>query len=204
MTKKKYAKAYDVFARIAKSNKKSTECLKEIEALKVKELTNKTDNDSKEDNTDELESCDELELQKLHNKDTTSDVDEHEASQQQQLAKPLQKSNEKISFLQTIKILFTTRKIVLQFLVTLLNWLTNSLVYYGISYNTSDLSGNPYLNFSLSAFVELLSVIMCQLTLERFGRKRPYCIAMLLSGLSLLCVMFIPASNIMLFIFFEK
>jgi MFS transporter, OCT family, solute carrier family 22 (organic cation transporter), member 4/5 len=73
------------------------------------------------------------------------------------------------------------------------------MVYYGISYNTTDLSGDPYLNFSLSAFVELLAVILGHVTLERYGRKWPYCIAMFLSGFSLLLIMFVPARKLTLF-----
>ena len=76
--------------------------------------------------------------------------------------------------------------------VTLLNWLTNTLVYYGISFNTSELAGDPYLNFALSVFVELIAILMCQLTLERFGRKKPYAINMAITGIALMLIQFIP------------
>lgn len=72
------------------------------------------------------------------------------------------------------------------------NWLTNSLVYYGISFNTSDLVGDPYFNFGLSIIVELIAIIGTHFTLERFGRKIPYSINMLMTGVSLLCVLFVP------------
>ncbi len=182
MTKQKYGKAHKVFERIAKSNKKPTDCLKEIEALKFKDLENQ-----------EKSPDSEVELQKLNNEPSAEQEPKYVNEPKQGFL------NERITFLQTIKILFTTKKIVIGSMVTFLNWLTNSLVYYGISYNTSDLSGDPYINFSLSAFVELLSVVMCQLTLERFGRKRPYCIAMLLAGVSLLMVGFVPAGKIKIF-----
>ena len=52
--------------------------------------------------------------------------------------------------------------------------LANTLVYYGISYNTSDLFGNPYLNFTLSVTVELLAVFLSYFAFEKIGRKKPY------------------------------
>jgi OCT family organic cation transporter-like MFS transporter 4/5 len=67
--------------------------------------------------------------------------------------------------------------------VSLINWLVNTLVYYGISFNTSELAGDPYLNFTLSAAVEIIAITCCHLTLDRFGRKKPYAINMILSGI---------------------
>jgi OCT family organic cation transporter-like MFS transporter 4/5 len=93
-----------------------------------------------------------------------------------------------------MKVFFKSRKLVLVSFVTLLNWLTNTLVYYGISFNTTDLVGDPYLNFTLSILVELCAIIACQLTLERFGRKIPYSLNMSISGLALISVMFVPKS----------
>jgi OCT family organic cation transporter-like MFS transporter 4/5 len=57
-----------------------------------------------------------------------------------------------------------------------------SKVYYGISFNTSELAGDPYVNFTLSAAVEVVAITCCHLTLDRFGRKKPYAFNMLLSG----------------------
>ena len=73
-----------------------------------------------------------------------------------------------------------------------MNWLTNTLVYYGISFNTTELVGDPYLNFGLSVLVELIAIITTHVTLERYGRKVPYSINMALTGVSLLFVLFIP------------
>ena len=47
---------------------------------------------------------------------------------------------------------------------------------------TSQLAGNPYLNFTHFAF-------------EKFGRKIPYVLSMGLAGISLLGVLFIPKCN---------
>ena len=97
--------------------------------------------------------------------------------------------------MQTIMVFFKSKKILIRTCVILLNWLTNTFVYYGISFNTSDLVGDPYLNFTLSVGVELLAIISCQLTLERFGRKKPYALNMAITGVSLLLIQFIPTSK---------
>ena len=100
----------------------------------------------------------------------------------------------KVSFMETIKLFFKSKKLLIRSVILLLNWLTNTLVYYGISFNTTELIGDPYLNFFLSILVEFVAILGCQFTLERFGRKVPYSINMTLAGLSLLCVQFVPAS----------
>ena len=78
--------------------------------------------------------------------------------------------------------------------VLMLNWITNTLVYYGISFHTDRLAGDPYLNFFLSSVAEALSYVACEFTLEKFGRKWPYSMNMALAGVSLLCVAFVPDS----------
>lgn len=101
----------------------------------------------------------------------------------------------KISAIQTMKIFFHSKKLMLRSLVILVNWLTNTLVYYGISFNTSELFGDPYLNFTLSIVLELFAILVSHYTLQKFGRKIPYSINMALSGVSLILVMFIPTSK---------
>jgi OCT family organic cation transporter-like MFS transporter 4/5 len=66
------------------------------------------------------------------------------------------------------------------------------MVYYGLTYNTTELVGNPYVNFALSALVELVAVAISHFTLEKFGRKVPYAINMVMSGVGLLLIQFVP------------
>lgn len=77
----------------------------------------------------------------------------------------------------------------------LLNWLTNTLVYYGISFNTGELAGDPYLNFTLSVTLELVAILVSHYVLEKIGRKIPYSVNMALSGLVLLMVLFVPTGK---------
>jgi OCT family organic cation transporter-like MFS transporter 4/5 len=93
----------------------------------------------------------------------------------------------KFSFMQTFKLFFRSQKIFILTAVNLINWFTNVCVYYGISFNTSELAGDPYLNFTLSAIVEALAVLMCEVTLDRFGRKIPYAINMALCNKLFIC-----------------
>lgn len=95
---------------------------------------------------------------------------------------------------QTLKVFFSSKILMIRSTVVMINWLGNTFVYNGLSYSTSELAGNPYLNFGLSAVAEMLGVIGCHLFLDRFGRKIPYTINMTLSGLALLAVMFVPTN----------
>lgn len=70
--------------------------------------------------------------------------------------------------------------------------LTNTLVYYGISFNTTELAGDPYLNFTLAVVVELIAIAASHYSYEKFGRKIPYAINMSIIGVALLLVMFVP------------
>ena len=47
---------------------------------------------------------------------------------------------------------------------------------------------DPYLSFTLSTLVELLAYVAVHLTLNRFGRKNPYCISAVVFGLVALTV----------------
>lgn len=44
------------------------------------------------------------------------------------------------------------------------------LVYYGISMNTGNMGGNPFVNFVISGIVDLVSGMVALLVLEKFGR----------------------------------
>lgn len=101
--------------------------------------------------------------------------------------------------LDTFKLFFKSKRLLLLSVVALLNWLTNTLVYYGISFNTGELAGNPYLNFTLSVLLELIAIMVSHYTFDAFGRKIPYAINMSLSGIALLLVLFVPTSKHSLF-----
>ncbi|XP_028161597.1 organic cation transporter protein-like [Ostrinia furnacalis] len=68
--------------------------------------------------------------------------------------------------------------------VTPIWWITTTLVYYGMSVNAVNLSGNSYLNYAIVAAVEIPGYWTAILLLDRIGRK-----AMMISayGLCAIC-----------------
>ncbi|XP_058838024.1 organic cation transporter protein-like [Topomyia yanbarensis] len=74
-------------------------------------------------------------------------------------------------------------------------WLTNVLVYYGLSLNSVTLAGDKYLNFILVSLIELPGFLIMQLILDRVGRRATLCTTMLLCGLFCLLAEFIPTEN---------
>lgn len=63
-------------------------------------------------------------------------------------------------------------------------WFTNVLVFYGISLNSVTLGGNKYNNFMLISLVEIPSLLVACLIVDRLGRRYSMFMCMLLSGIS--------------------
>ncbi|XP_063218411.1 organic cation transporter protein-like [Bacillus rossius redtenbacheri] len=72
-------------------------------------------------------------------------------------------------------------------------WFVNSGTYYGLSWNTSNLGGNDYLNFFISGAVEVPAYSFLLLTLNRWGRKSILCGCMLVAGVALLLTLAVPS-----------
>ena len=71
----------------------------------------------------------------------------------------------------------------------------SSIVYYGLSLNSSNLGGNDFVNFVMSGAVEIPAYFIVILILNKVGRKWPQCLTMLLSGAALLLTMAVPEGN---------
>ena len=70
--------------------------------------------------------------------------------------------------------------------------ITNNLVYYGFSFNTSSLSGDIFWNAFLSAAVEVPAYVVSSLLLVFIGRKPTFVGGLLLAGTScFLCIPFL-------------
>ncbi|XP_071455584.1 organic cation transporter protein-like [Hetaerina americana] len=80
------------------------------------------------------------------------------------------------------------------------NWMVISGSYYGLSWNTSNLGGNDYLNFLISGAVEIPGYTFTLLTLNVWGRKMPLCGSMLVGGTVLLLTLAVPSDMNWLFI----
>ena len=70
--------------------------------------------------------------------------------------------------------------------------LTNGLVYYGLSLNSSDLDGDDFVNFSLSGLVEIPAYILGILLQQRFARRWTFSAIMAIAGVCLLCTGLFP------------
>ncbi len=72
----------------------------------------------------------------------------------------------------------------------------NSLVYYGLSLNTSNFGGNDYLNVFLSGAVEVPAYIFCQFGINTFlGRRMSLCGCMVIGGVALLLTLVVPSGE---------
>ncbi|XP_077864426.1 organic cation transporter protein-like [Saccoglossus kowalevskii] len=82
----------------------------------------------------------------------------------------------------------------LKFLILCYNWAITSLVYYGISFDTSSLGGNAYLNVLFAGAVEIPAYIsgMILMDVPRIGRRRSLLIAWGLVGVACSVLAFIP------------
>ncbi|XP_074650690.1 organic cation transporter protein-like [Tubulanus polymorphus] len=71
-------------------------------------------------------------------------------------------------------------------------WFANSIVYWGISFTSTMLSSDRYLNFFFNSLIEIPAMIFSLLALQRWGRRLPNFIFFILAGLTVLIVIFIP------------
>uniref|UniRef100_A0A914W1A9 Major facilitator superfamily (MFS) profile domain-containing protein n=1 Tax=Plectus sambesii TaxID=2011161 RepID=A0A914W1A9_9BILA len=79
-------------------------------------------------------------------------------------------------------------------LIVFFTWFATSMLYYGLSFNTSDLPGDVYLTYTLSAISELPGFIICVPMMEKFGRK-PSIVSLLgVGGISCIVAGFVKLS----------
>ncbi|KAH3727363.1 hypothetical protein DPMN_053297 [Dreissena polymorpha] len=65
-----------------------------------------------------------------------------------------------------------------------------NMVYYGLSLNVGNLSGDIYVNFAINSFFEFAAYGMCLLLLNRVGRKWLHSGSMILGGAACLSTIF--------------
>ncbi|KAB7506790.1 Organic cation transporter protein [Armadillidium nasatum] len=85
-------------------------------------------------------------------------------------------------------------------------WITTTLTYYGLSYNAMDLGEDQgankiYLNFLLSAVIEIPGYIFAWIGMEYFGRKWSLLISLFLSGIACIATGYLKGFLSMLLIF---
>lgn len=96
----------------------------------------------------------------------------------------------KTSSAATVVDLFKTPRLRKHTIILFYNWLVNSFIYFGLSYNTGELSPNPYLSFFLSGAVEFPAYLVCMKLIDFAGRRKPLAFAMMVAGVA--CAVAIP------------
>lgn len=71
-------------------------------------------------------------------------------------------------------------------------WITTTFVYYGLSINATGLSDTMYLNYILTAAIEIPGFFTAVLILDRIGRKPTMCTGYLFSAACNIAFAFIP------------
>lgn len=62
--------------------------------------------------------------------------------------------------------------------------------YYGLTLNSGKIGGNIFVNFTISATMELLAYTLCIVFLDRIGRRAVHCFCMIMGGIACLCTIF--------------
>ncbi|XP_063954422.1 organic cation transporter protein-like [Lytechinus pictus] len=88
--------------------------------------------------------------------------------------------------------LFKTPNLRIRTLNCMFNWFVNTMVYYGLSLDTSDLGANDYIAFFISGAVEVPAVITGIFAIDYFGRAKSTCGYMVFGGVACLCTTFTP------------
>ncbi|XP_015363439.1 PREDICTED: solute carrier family 22 member 5-like [Diuraphis noxia] len=94
---------------------------------------------------------------------------------------------EEISICKLLKKIFNSKDILLRVIICSFSWMTITLVYYGLSLTSVELSGNKYLNFMLVNVVEVPAFLTSWYFMEQFSRRYTQAFSFFLSGIG--CIM---------------
>ncbi|KAL2077661.1 hypothetical protein ACEWY4_027165 [Coilia grayii] len=88
--------------------------------------------------------------------------------------------------------LLKTRNIRNITVISIIMWITITLTYYGLTFNTSNLDGDPYLNCLIAAGTEFLAAIVVWITMRFAPRRFTLPFTLLLGGAFMLLIQFVP------------
>lgn len=91
--------------------------------------------------------------------------------------------------------LFRTPNMRLKTCLVTLNWFANETVYVGLSYYGPALGSNQYISFLLSSAVEIPGSFLCWLVIDKWGRRWPLCLCMIISGITCITTVVLPAGK---------
>lgn len=90
------------------------------------------------------------------------------------------------------KDLFRTKEMRLKTLILYINWFANSFCYYGLTLNAPGYGTSPLVSFTINGLLEIPAYGSAIFLLAWKGRRVPYATSMILTGLSLLSILFLP------------
>ncbi|CAH1173867.1 unnamed protein product [Phaedon cochleariae] len=75
-------------------------------------------------------------------------------------------------------------------------WITCTFLFYGLTLNSVSLvAGNSYLDFILTALIEVPAYICCNFMLDLFGRKKSVSISYMVTGIACSAFLFVPPDS---------
>ena len=95
--------------------------------------------------------------------------------------------------------LFKYPNLRVKILVLWINWFANSMTYYGLTLNSGRLIQDWYLNFLMNGIMEIPAYTITIFIIYRLGRRFPCGITLILAGLVLLSLMFVPEEAVIAF-----
>uniref|UniRef100_A0AC35UG15 MFS domain-containing protein n=1 Tax=Rhabditophanes sp. KR3021 TaxID=114890 RepID=A0AC35UG15_9BILA len=130
--------------------------------------------------------------QKVCNKKIDYDVCELIQESNKPFPKNRVAEEDEISNISNVRSFILTHKVlIVQIVVFTLLLLTDTLIYYALSFFSTNLSGNMYISYALSGLVEVPSYIVAPYLLDRLGRKGLIIILHIVAGLDLFVGVFI-------------
>ncbi len=70
------------------------------------------------------------------------------------------------------------------------------MVYYGLTFNTTNLGGNDYVNFALAGIVGIPAIVFYQVSVMYCGRRWLITGSMIFGGVALMLILAVPAGTI--------
>ncbi|KAL8185990.1 UNVERIFIED_CONTAM: hypothetical protein K2H54_061246 [Gekko kuhli] len=81
-------------------------------------------------------------------------------------------------------------------LILMYAWFTTAVVYQGLVLRLGIIEGNLYLEFFVTAMMELPAALLILLIIDRIGRRLPFVISTFVAGVSCLITAFLPKVSI--------
>ena len=82
------------------------------------------------------------------------------------------------------------------FFIITFNWLTNALVYNGLTFYSADLGVSSHLGFFISSAVEIPSYFMGWFVMDKWGRRWCLFLTMMTGGISCISCLFVPIGTL--------